>query len=300
MQVYGFGSGRRQNIAMRIEKLGRSLLDCFFISGPGLNSRYILEVDSRYACLLFSNKRFIYQLYDDAEALIDFLSEEHQEFSPTLFDEMAMVDHPLPTVMRENRPDCLQLFSWQQPEGTQLYLLDENGALFHQFVHNADEKHLLVQQQRFFNSLADRRALLSVDTAKHSLMFPPLFYRVSRAEGKDWQLDNITLPETPVSSRYADLELVISQDADELQNYRVICGQQEFDYLQLRNDIYVALASHVLSLRNSHQRYPVYLTSVMPASMDDDQSWSTIHLLNFKKRLENQVNIALNQLAFKQ
>lgn len=298
LQVSGFGSSRRQSIALRIEQIGNDLVDCFFLSGTGLNSKYILEIDQRYAYIHYHNNSFNYLVFDEHEELLDHLGEHQDEFCPMVFDQLALGEQPLPHVCQFNRPDTLQLFAWQQPDGTQLYVLDEHGALFHQFVKNADEKHLLIQQQRFFNSLSDRRALLSVDKATQMLTHAPEFYRIKKSSENKWEIENAYLPETPLTDNYLDLELLAGNGPDSLKSYTIVCGQQEFDYLLLSNDIYVAVAAHVLNMRKSAISYPVYLTSIAPTGMDDDRSWSTINLLNFKKRLENQVNIALQQLAY--
>ena len=298
LKVYGFGSGRRQSIAARIEQLGKNLVDCFFLAGPGQTSKYVLQIENRFAYIHYHNDNFSYLLFDDQQELLDQLGQYCEAYSPVVIDDMAFREHPLPAVFKTNRPGIPQLFSWQLAGGTQLYCLDENGALFHQFVKNADEKHLLIQQQRFFNSLAERRALLSVDTAKQSMLFSPEFYRITKTDKHQWQIENAYLPKTPVTENYTDLELLAGNGPDSLQSYTILCGEQEFDYLVLRNDIYVAVAGYILNMRRETETYPVYLTSIAPTGLDDDRAWSTINLLNFKKRLENQVNIAMQQLAY--
>ena len=298
LRVYGFGSGRRQNIADRVGQLARNLVDCFFINGPGLNSKYVLEIESRFALIQHHNDNFSFLLFDDLEELLDQLGQPNESFSTVVFDQKALENHPLPEIFKNNHADTLQLFAWQVQDGTQLYCLDEFGALFHQFVKNADEKHLLIQQQRFFNSLAERRAMLSVDMAEKTLNFQPQYYRIKKSDKKHWQLELAYQHKISVADNYTDLELLAGNGPDSLTSYTILCGDQEFDYLILRNDIYVAVAAYVLNLRKNAATYPVYLTSIAPTGMDDDKAWSTINLLNFKKRLETQVNIAMQQLAY--
>lgn len=296
--VKGFGSGRGYKIAARVEQLGQRLADCFFFSGPGLSSIYIFHIENRYAYIHYHNENFSYLLFDDREELFDQLGQSQAEFRTIAIDELTLMDHPLPAILQYNKPDILQLFAWRVNNGTQLYVLDENGSLFHQFVNSTDERHLLIQQQRFFNSLSERRALLSVDFAKNSLMFPAEFYLVKPTNKQGWKIADAHLPKMSVTENYIDLELLAGNGPESLQNYAILCGEQEFDYLLLRNDIYVAVAGYILNLRKNAASYPVYLTSIAPTGLDSDVAWSTINLLNFKKRLENQVNIALQQLAY--
>ena len=65
------------------------------------------------------------------------------------------------------------------------------------------------------------------------------------------------------------------------------------------DDIFAAVAAHILSIRENAATYPIYLTAIVPVGMDNQQTWSTINLLKFKKRLENQINIAVQQLAYR-
>jgi len=300
MAIHGFGSARSHNIASRVEQLSNNLIDCFLISGTGLNSKYVLEIGDRFACIFYVNESFRYLLFDDQQELFDQLGETSNEFQQVVFDEQALRKHPLPEIFRHNRPDIIQLFTWQLEKGTQLFILDENGCLFHQFMRNADEQHLLMQQQRFLESLANRRTLLSVDNASKSLNYVPEYYRMEKSERKEWLAIDAHMPDLPVSANYTELELLVGNGSEEsLSSYSILCDDQEFDYLILRDDIYVAVAGYILNIRKHAATYPVYLTAIAPTGMERVREWSTIHMLNFKKKLENQVNIALRQLAYK-
>ena len=300
LSVHGFGSARSHSIASRVEKLVNSLIDCFLISGTGLNSKYVIEIENRYACIFYANDAFHYILLDDQLELFDQLGEGSNEFQQVVFDEQAVRKHPLPDIFKHNRPDTIQVFSWQLGNGTQLFVLDENGCLFHQFVKNADEQHLLIQQQRFLESLSNRRTLLSVDSASKSLNYAPEYYRMEKSDRKEWIAIDAHMPDLPVSANYTELELIIGNGPeDSLTSYSILCNDEEFDYLILRDDIYVAVAGYILNIRKNADTYPVYLTAIAPTGMDNDKEWSTITMLNFKKRLENQVNIAVQQLSYK-
>jgi len=299
VSIHGFGSGRSQHISNRIEQLTKSLVNCFYKKGPGLNSQYILEIGHYLACIRHKDEAFSFILFDDKTELLDHLGENNEEFSPIVFDKMAMPDHPLPQVFKFNKPDVIQLFSWQQHGGTQLYILDENGSLFHQYVSNANEQNLLIQQQRFLNSLSERRSLISIDSTAQLLQYSPDFYRIKKSDDEAWHVEKINLPESPIVDNYIDLELVTGNGSDHLSGYTINCAQEEFDYLLLSDDIFAAVAAHILSIRENAATYPIYLTAIVPVGMDNQQTWSTINLLKFKKRLENQINIAVQQLAYR-
>ncbi|MGD2119170.1 MAG: class I adenylate cyclase [Chromatiales bacterium] len=299
MQSHGFGSPRSQNIASRVQQVANRMSDCFLHHGCGMQSHYLLEIETGFALIYFNNDKFSYLLIDSLPDLFDKLGEYHEHFIPVVFDEQALRDHPLPVIYGFNKPDVVQLFAWKMPDGAQLFVLDENGAMFHQTVKGADERHLLIQQQRFFNSMAERRSLLSADTTAHLLLYPPDYYQVVQDRKGDWQVREVQLPTAPIVDNYLDLELATGRNFQTRNGYSIYCGEREFDYLQLKDDIFSAVAEHILSMRKNAAAYPVYLTSIAPTGMDDQTSWSTINLLNFKKRLEGQINIALNKLASK-
>ncbi len=301
--VNGFGSSRSHNIASRVEKVLAELVDCFFESGPGLNSRFVLEIEDGYAVFYHRNDNFHHVMTSSQKELFEMLGESQHEFSPVVIESHSLANHPLPVIMQNNRPDVIQLYSLQASKGIQIYVVDEFGALFYQLVKNADERHLLIQQQRFIDSLSNRRALLSVDNVSQILHYSPEFYRLAQTDMKTWYFEPARLPAISSAGEYTEIELQIGNSSGQetnknsLNNYSIICNEHEFNYIELRNDIYAAIAGHILKMRKNASRYPVYLTSIAPTGMADEKLWSTIKMFNFKKRLENQINIALQQLA---
>ena len=301
--VNGFGSSRSHNIASRVEKVINELVDCFFETGPGLNSRFVVEIEDGYAVYYHRKDNFQFVLTSSQKELFEMLGESQHEFAPVVFDSHSMLNHPLPLIMQNNRPDVIQLYSLQASKGIQLYVVDEYGALFYQLVKNADEKHLMIQQQRFIESLSNRRSLLSVDNVNQMLNYAPEFYRLGQDDRKSWYFEPARLPAVSAPGEYIEIELQIGTSSGQetnknrLNNYSIICGELEFNYVELRDDIYAAIAGHILQMRKNADRYPVYLTSIAPTGMADEKLWSTIKMFNFKKRLENQINIALQQLA---
>ncbi len=296
-QFLGFGGMRSQSIASRLGELVEELVNCFFKSGPGLQSRYLMKIDRRIACIEYNNNNFNYLLFDSNPELYEFLGDYHVGFRPVVFDPLVLADHPLPVIYSKNRKDIVQLFCWKLENGTQLFVLDESGALFFQFVKNADPSLLMVQQQRFLKSLFDRQALLSADAAARQLFYHPEYFRVEKKNEGNWKVSKTQLPMAPVIDEYIDLQLIVGSDPDTLSSYSIMCGDREFDYLILANEIYTEVAAYVLRLRRDAATYPVYLTAIAPSSMDDSDAWSTIRLLNFKKRLETQINVAMEKLA---
>jgi len=295
---HGFGSTKSQNISHRLSHLAQQLGQCFFAkSEHAIDSRYILRIEKRFACIYTVNRQFSFQLFDSLNDLYEFLGEYNTSFHPVIFDDHCGGDWPLAAIFKVNKADSLQLFSWKRDNGTQLFVIDELGCLFVQFVQNADPQHLLIQQQRFLNSLADRQSLLSADAAARLLFHHPEYYSVEKDNDGLFKAVSTRLPISPVIDDYVDMELVVGSNPDSLNSYTVICGDREFDYLILNRDIYREVAAHILSMRQDAATYPVYLTSVATTGMEDENAWSTIRLLNFKKRLETQFNIALGKLA---
>ena len=66
---------------------------------------------------------------------------------------MTLTESPLPAIYVLNRLGIIQLFYFNDKEHTQLYILDERGALFQQRLQATEEHYLLVQQHRFINDI---------------------------------------------------------------------------------------------------------------------------------------------------
>jgi adenylate cyclase, class 1 len=75
----------------------------------------------------------------------------------------------------------------------------------------------------------------------------------------------------------------------------VYCGGATFAQAELGEAFHAQLAAHIRSLRQSTERYPVYITDLDLSALapDTDAPLQTVHYLREKQRLEAAINRAL-------
>ncbi|MCB1868646.1 MAG: hypothetical protein KDI43_08985, partial [Gammaproteobacteria bacterium] len=179
----------------------------------------------------------------------------------------------------------------------QLYILDERGALFQQRLQATEEHYLLVQQHRFINDICLMRNLQLEEPACSLLLDAPEFYRLTQTRDGKFGAQPCTPPRNGLSDNYLELRL-LSDGLSLNQSPQVLtCGDREFSSLEFGDQLFPAVAEHILSQRRNRQAYPIYLTGLELSSLSSGNSVSTIELFNFKRRLEQRLSEALELLS---
>ncbi len=294
-----FNSVRGGSTARRVEKLFNDVLHCFSEAGSGLNSRYLQQIEDDFYLIHYQNEKFSCFPIAGEQEVMEILSEPQRSFRPTFIDSLTLAATPLPCIMRLNRAGAIQVFYLTGKGQTELYILDEHGALFHQQMQEADEHYLLVQQQRFLKGMLLLRSLSQPgDRPSHRyLLDAPEFYHLSRNRDGDYVAEPRTPPRHRLPDSYMELRL-ISEGLDlNRAPHLLVCGDREFSSLEYGPGLYSAVARHLLSQRIGHKAYPIYLTSLELSGIGSEEDATTIQLLKFKRRLEGRLNRALMKLG---
>ena len=292
----GFSSTRASRIAQRVEEVYRDIYHNFSQSEHGADSRYIIQIDDNYYLIQRGEQEFSWFEMADMQALLEELGQPLSRYRPTVVDPQTLMDSPIPTILQQNRAGQIQLFFYTARGYTDLYILDEQGALFCQQIEGADEHHLLVQQQRFFEQHLDRRDLLSAAGAPHTRESAQ-YYRLSKGAGGRWRLTNRRPPVGEIPFNYLELRL-LSDSADLAKgHYSLVCRNKEFSAVEYGEQLYAAVAEQVQAWRRGNKNYPLYLTGVELSGVTTNRSNSTIEMLHLKKRLEAKLNQALARFS---
>lgn len=293
-----FNSVRGGSTAKRVEKMFNDVLHCFSEAGSGLSSRYLQQIEDDFYLIHYQNEKFSYFPLSGEQEAMEILAEPQRSFRPTTIDSLSLADTPLSCMMQLNRAGAIQVFYMSHKGRTELYILDEHGALFHQQMQEADEHYLLVQQQRFLKGMLLLRSLsLPGDQpAQRYLLDAPEFYHLQRDRDGEYQAEPRTPPRHRLPDSYMELRL-ISEGLDLNQApHMLVCGEREFSSLEYGPGLYSAVAQHLLDQRIGHKAYPIYLTSLELTGIGSEEDATTIQLLKFKKRLEGRLNQALMKL----
>jgi adenylate cyclase class 1 len=293
VSAHSFASVRGGSTAKRVDSLFNHIAACFSENTAGLNSRYLLRIDDDFYLIQYQNDKFSYFPMASEAEVMDILGEPSRTFRPTTIDSLTLADTPLPCIMSYNRADVIQVFYISQAGKTELYILDEQGSLFHQQMQEADEHYLLVQQQRFLKGLQLSRSLHTDQPSHRYLLDAPEFYRLQRDRDGQFRAEPRTPPRHRLPDSYMELRL-ISEGLDLNQSpHLLVCGDSEFSSLEYGTSLYGAVAQHLLNQRIGQKTYPIYLTGLELSVIDSNEDNTTIQMLKFKKRLEGRLNQAL-------
>jgi adenylate cyclase class 1 len=176
-----------------------------------------------------------------------------------------------------------------------MFCLDDCGALFHQHYENISEPVFLAQQQRLFTTLTSRRMLASAAHAGEMLAGGTRFYRLGlNPEG--WTARPVEPPSEPQTQQLG-LQLVTSRDGLAGDNFSLMVEEREFDALRLGPELYAQVAAFVLARRRPGQDYPIRITGVLPAGLEEGAGWTVNEMLRTKRRIERRLTAAMRQLA---
>jgi adenylate cyclase class 1 len=296
VQAFGFASVRATAIAQRVAQLFNDVCHHLGPLGTGSDSRYLYRADDDFYLIQKYADDFGYLAFETQEELLEELAQPQPCFRPTIIDRGLLEETPLPALLRQNCEGSIQLFYYRGKGEITLYVLDEQGALFTQIVRGGKERHLLDRQQRFFNDLIMLRSLRSEQHDHQQLLSTPEYYQLSRNQDGAWEAKRTKPPRSQIAEEYLDVRL-ITEGLDLSQSpHLLICGEQEFSSVVFGDALFHEAARHIVKQRGEQGSYPIYLTGLQFSSAVPEADWSTIELLNLKKRLERRLNQALDEI----
>lgn len=296
VSAHSFSSVRAGGIARRVAQLFNDAGRCFSAQGGGPDSRYLLQADDEYYLIEQKQGGFSFLSLQTEQELVALLGQSQYHFRALTIDRQALQKTPYPAMFKHNREGIIQLFFHIEAATTQLYVLDENGGLFHQEIASVEAHHLLLQQQRFLNGLRLMRSLLAEEPAHRLLLDSSEFYRLTQdREGRF-----LTEPQIPPRHRmpdnYLDLRLITEGPNLNQTPHLLACGDREFSSLEHGEQLHTRVVQYILSRRTEHRTYPIYLTGIESTVMAGEGAVPTIELYQLKKRLEKKLNQALARL----
>ncbi len=294
--AFGFASIRATSIAHRAARLFNDACHHLGPGGVGPEGRFLFRADDDFYLVQKTADEFGYLTFGTQEELLEELAQPQHCFRPVVIDQGLLDETPLPALLQQNREGSIQLFYYSGKEGITLYVLDEQGALFTQIIRGSSERQLLDREQRFFNELNMLRSLRSGQYDHQQLLSVPEYYKLSRDRDGFWHMKTLDPPRSRIAEEYLDLRL-ITEGLDLRQSpHLLICGNREFSSLEYGAELFHEAARHIVDQRGEQNLYPIYLTGLEFSSSSFESSWSTIELLNLKKRLERRLNQALDDI----
>lgn len=281
VECHGFGAHHAQSIVFRVRELVGALVEALE-SSPEV--RYVIRGATTF--YLFEQREGLlkYRQAADESMLLAELAAPRVRFGPILFDRWALDNSPLPLLYSLNREGVIQIFC--RPVGTdcEVYILDERGSLFHQFHCDALATRLFSAYALFFSAI-EHHSVITVSGLEFFLL---------ETGGRDGGFQVSELEERP---KFAGRAFNVRIHGMELEpgriTYTVYCNDKEFSSMEWGDRVFAQAAAHIVSLRQSGERYPIHVTDLdAPLSVlgvDHAESLQTIHFLNFKRKVEERL-----------
>ena len=176
---YSFPLGGK--FVKRIEQLFSDVIRAYSSGAKRDDIRYILEVEQTYVVVYRESENFYYYRADTERELFNKLSEPLQEGSRFVVDKHAFKDTIVAEVFKQNENGKIQLFYEEVGHLATIYILDEQGAAFHQKLPFHEDMTLINQYMAFFDTTLNRKAVELNDPDYAAMIDNIEFYKVTRA-----------------------------------------------------------------------------------------------------------------------
>lgn len=296
-----FSFGRGGSIKQRMEELFADVAQNFFAKPHGGLARYILAIEQTFFVLTLEKGALVHEPAGTIPALMQLLAAPNATFRPIVIDRYAFSGSAFSAIFPANRPSVVQLFFMAVGEATDVYILDERGSLFYQRMVFVDRDNVGGHFSAFLDSVHNRQYYEIAggdEQSARDVQGVECHEIVSRGPDKPPAL----IPREIVRRRRTgEMRIqVIGEMRNEEQRLTVYCDDQEFSTMEFGQELFSHVAKHILSRRRSGERYPIYITDLdLPFSMLEPNAGNgqvqTIHYLNFKRRIEKQLNEAMQQ-----
>lgn len=299
VSAYSFSSMRGATIGNRIEQLFADVIDNFYKGANSDTRRYVVRAGNSYTILQRNGDVLEYKRVSGMEPLHAELARGRPAFSAIVADRLALTDTVLPSVFDANRADTIQVFVHVEDQSATVYIADERGSIscLKREFHRMDA--LINQFLQFFDAIAHRRAIHSGYVgAVTPVIYPVHCYEITRGKKSGVNLRRINAEAMRGSAGFFSVKVIGNPVANGNLVYTIYCGDREFSSLEFGPDLYREVAIHIIQLRKASAAYPIYITDIdVPESVLDARSEGqvqTVHYLNYKKQIEDQLNAALD------
>jgi len=296
--VLSFSSARGMAIAHRVEELFRDTIQCFYTSPGGDSARYVVRVEHTHYLLQAENRVPRFRRAGSGAELVRVLGESQDHFSPIVFDRYAAEGSVVSHIVERNRPHVVQVFFQPHGEQADVFILDEQGSLFHQTAEYHAASVLAGQFQRFIEAVVRRCNATERAPDDLNVSMAPEFYRIRRTATGQVSTEPYTQP-TQAPSDYLSIQVIGEQPGLEGPVFSLFCEGQEFSSLEYGEKVFAEVARFVLAYRRDRVRYPIYITDIdVSRSLlaGDGARLQTVHYLNYKRTIEQRLNSALQSL----
>lgn len=296
LSAFSYSSSYGPAITKRIEEIFQDVINEYYRKQIKENSRYIIEIEDSYHLLYNEEGRLNHKYIGSSTHLYRSLGKPNATFSPVVFDKHTHGNKTLQTLFKFNKPDKIQLFYSTNNDLADIYIIDENGSLFYQSMPFHDSNALINHFDLFFKATINRRTFLMLDIQTNIEDIDIEFFLIKNHKSKKMQITRMSYDIQDYNNGFFNIQVIGSPD-DEHNSLCIFCEDREFSLMEHGKELFNVVAKYVIQRRASGQKYPIYITDIdisrgLMGQVESDKL-QTIHYLNYKKRIEDNLNKAI-------
>jgi adenylate cyclase class 1 len=280
----------------RVENYAREVVDMLCHPESGVDRQLVTQFEQQYCRVFAKNNRPQYELHRNLLSLSNALSAPKAKFSTVKMDAGCSDLGALSVIYVHNRAEFIQLFVREAGKDADIYILDEFGALFTHRQECFRIETIFDQYAQFLQNLL-KHHIQRIDSAGKLSGQPQLeTFRLQAKAGGAFQALKVTAP-TPRGNDYFSVRVFVDVHKGGNQQFTIFCEDEEFSSAEHGGRLFIAIAEYVMTRRGNAETYPIYITDLELSNrfkkFRNIDTLQTIHVLNYKKRIEQQLTRAL-------
>ena len=296
-----FAACRNYSLAIRntAERYGKDLLKFLDRHRDANTLRYISQVGNEFCSTLLKHGKATILHHSSYHGLLRSLAEPNNEEHPTIaFDQSADACQALKSVYENSREGEIDFFILQHEGKADIYIVDEKGSLFIQ-RRPSDRLALTINQfGQFFKNILEGRQQDPAPTVVPTSLGKMSWNVLRKDNAGRFAVSGLTLQESTFDAQ-VPVKVFVDANTNESQIINIIVKDLEFSAAKLGADLFKEIAWAIVEGRDNHAHYPIYINNLefseQYQASHDITALQTIHLLNFKKRIEYRLTSAIEQ-----
>lgn len=289
---------RPQAISKRVKDLFDDALESLCSGNHPKSSRFLFNESENFLLFQITNKVVNYRRLESEQELLAHLGEEQLDYNPILIDrQFESTSKWLTPLIKLDFDNCISVGFERRGKSVLIRLIDEKGSLIYFKTEFFNVATLISPLVRFLKITEHRQRSIEEDT----------FSAQRNIQCFEFLADNqkYIAKRTPIKGlvnkgHFISIQVSMDVGSNGVDEYAIACNEKEFSSNVLGESLFTAVASYILGIRSSGQRYPAYITDIALSENYVARlpfgSAQTKHYLETKLKLERKINHAMTLL----
>ena len=292
MDVCCLSKDYSQAVQRRVQAFATNVIESMCRADAECEHQHVVQLEQQLIRLYAKNERPGYEIHRSGPALIKSLSAPRTANTQTTIDPGCTDLGPLPFIFANNRFGTIQFYVHDQDSKADIYVLDEYGALFTTQQDCFRVEMIFDHYLQFFQALLKHH--VNDSHGADEAMFE--MFRLKSGTSGDFLAAPISVT-MPRDEDYLSVRVFVDIHSSGAQQFTIFCEDEEFSSTEYGGRLFVAIAEFVYRRRGRAERYPIHITDLELSNRFRQQrkidEVQTIHVLNYKKRIEHELTRAL-------